>query len=307
MIMMSRLYTFMPMQEVLNITNLTKRYGKIWAVKNLNLKVAKGQVLGLLGPNGSGKSTTLSVILDVIKATEGTYQWFGGIPEVEARKRIGALLEKPVFYPYLSAVKNLQITAKIKGKGDNRIDEVLQLVGLYDRKNSMVKSYSFGMKQRLSIASTLIADPEVLILDEPTNGLDPRGIVDIRQLIVKVARSGKTIILASHLLDEVEKICTHVAVLKKGELIELRKLIESENETRKIFELRARDFEKMYDVLQGMDEVKIVNSLFDGIVLESGLSGEEINKRLADNGVYLSHLQERRKSLEEDFLEITKE
>ena len=205
---------------VLRINNLSKRYGQIQAVDNLSLEVPEGSVFGLLGPNGSGKSTTLGMVLGTVNPNSGTYNWFEQ-PDNAAhhRKRIGSLLERPNFYPYLSAVDNLKITCLIKNVDYQNIDRVLEITGLLHRKKSSVQTYSLGMHQRLAIANALVADPEILVLDEPTNGLDPQGIAEIRKLILQIARNGKTIILASHILDEVEKTCTHVAILKKGKLL----------------------------------------------------------------------------------------
>ncbi|MEI7982280.1 MAG: ATP-binding cassette domain-containing protein, partial [Bacteroidota bacterium] len=203
------------METVLSVNQISKQYGKIQAVKELSLEVARGQIFGLLGPNGSGKTTTLSIILDLIKGN-GNYEWFGDPPSKESRKRIGSVIESPNFFPYLDAITNLKIVADIKDMDYEDIDRVLLLAGLSERKKSKFRTFSYGMKQRLAIASAMLGNPEVLILDEPTNGLDPQGIAHIRELILSVAYQGTTIILASHLLDEVQKICTHVAVLSKG-------------------------------------------------------------------------------------------
>ncbi len=293
------------MREVLKITNLSKSYGRIKAVRELSLTVFHGQVLGLLGPNGSGKTTTLSMILDVVKADAGQYEWFGGVPVTMARKRIGTLLEKPNFYPYLSAVKNLEITCRIKEKGENRINDVLKQVGLFQRRNSKVKGFSTGMKQRLAIAASLVSDPDVLILDEPTNGLDPNGIADIRSLIRDIATNGKTIILASHLLDEVEKVCTDVAVMKNGKLLELRTLRGSELDRVRVIELSAGSEMDLLKILEDQDGLRIIQSLNSMLVVETKKSPQEINRILAEQGIYLTHLRERRKTLEEQFLELT--
>jgi ABC-type multidrug transport system ATPase subunit len=204
------------MPKVLEINNLSKNYGRIKAVDQASFSVEKGQVFGILGPNGSGKTTTLGIILDVIQPSEGSYQWFEEPNSHQQRKKIGSILETPNFYPYLSAVNNLKIVADIKGIDYSDIERVLKVTNLVDRKDDKFKTYSLGMKQRMSIASALLGDPEVLVLDEPTNGLDPQGIAEVRNLIIELGNQGKTIILASHLLDEVEKVCTHAAVLKKG-------------------------------------------------------------------------------------------
>jgi ABC-type multidrug transport system ATPase subunit len=206
-------------ETVLSITNLTKKFRRLTAVNNLNLEVKRGQVFGMLGPNGSGKTTTLGMLMSVINPTSGSYSWFGESPTNDVRKKIGAVLEHPIFYPYLSGQKNLELNAMIKQCPPENIPKVLELVELSDRRDDKYKTYSLGMKQRLAIASALLNDPTVLILDEPTNGLDPMGIAEIRELIKKIAANGKTIILASHLLDEVQKVCSHFAILRKGNLI----------------------------------------------------------------------------------------
>ena len=206
------------MSTILTITNLTKTYGKLTAVNNLSFTINKGNVYGILGPNGSGKSTTLGIALNVVNKTSGEFKWFNGnLSTHEALKKIGAIIERPNFYPYMTAYKNLKLVCKIKDIPEQKIDEKLELVGLLERKHSKFKTFSLGMKQRLAIASALLNDPEILILDEPTNGLDPQGIHQIRSLIKDIASKGTTILLASHLLDEVEKVCSHVVVLRKGE------------------------------------------------------------------------------------------
>ena len=204
------------MEKVLTISGLQKNYGKIHAVNDLSLSVERGSVYGILGPNGSGKTTTLAIILGVVNSNGGSYSWFGNENSKNDRKRIGAILEQPLFYPYLTAEKNLQIVASIKGVEYSDIERVLKIVELFERKDSKFRTFSYGMKQRLAIASALLGNPEVLIFDEPTNGLDPKGIAEIRELIIKIAKQGITILLASHLLDEVQKTCSHVAVLKSG-------------------------------------------------------------------------------------------
>ncbi|MGL4383735.1 MAG: ABC transporter ATP-binding protein, partial [Flavobacterium sp.] len=208
------------METILTIKNLNKRYGRIQALKNVSFEIKKGNVYGILGPNGSGKSTTLGITLNVVNATSGEYQWFDGALEThEALKKVGAIIERPNFYPYMTAYENLKLVCKIKNINYSKIEEKLELVGLIERKDSKFSTFSLGMKQRLAIASALLNDPEILILDEPTNGLDPQGIHQIRDIIKKVASLGTTILLASHLLDEVEKVCSHVVVLRKGEIL----------------------------------------------------------------------------------------
>src|SRR5690606_28148061 len=207
------------MEKVLEINHLTKKFGRLTAVNDLRFSVEKGNVCGLRGPNGSGKSTSLGMILNVVTATEGNWRWFGQEHSIDALKKVGAIIERPNFYPYLSAERSLEIVAQIKGADYSKIDEKLEIVGLIDRKKDKFSTFSLGMKQRLAIAAALLNDPYVLILDEPTNGLDPQGIIQIREIIKQIAAGGTTVTLASHLLDEVEKVCSHVVILEKGKTL----------------------------------------------------------------------------------------
>lgn len=290
---------------VLRISNLSKAYGTLQAVDNLSLEVHKGQVFGILGPNGSGKTTTLAILLDVVNADAGTFQWFDEPIDASQRQRIGAILEEPIFYPYLSGLDNLQLTAQIKKTGYDKIPEVLKLVDLYERRKDKFKTYSYGMRQRLAIAGALLSDPEVLILDEPTNGLDPQGIAEIRQLIKKIAAQGITILLASHLLDEVQKVCTHVAILQKGKKLESGSVEDVLKDTKRI-ELAADNMQVLKDFLEKMKGVS--NVVQENQVLVASISDEmtsqELNKRLFENGIALSHLALRKKSLEKYFLDV---
>lgn len=293
------------MTSILRIRNLHKRYGKIHAVNDLSLDVQKGQVFGILGPNGSGKTTTLGIILDVIKKKSGEYSWFGAPPSAESRKQIGAILETPVFYSYLSAVENLKIVALIKEAPESRIEEVLSLVDLHERRHDAFKTYSLGMKQRLAIASALLADPEVMILDEPTNGLDPQGIAEIRQLIVQIAQRGKTIILASHLLDEVQKVCSHFAVLRRGKLIYSGSVEEALTGTDTV-EVAGEDMNRLEQVVRGFahtHSIKREKNVFR-VQLANNQSSSDLNRYLVEQGLIVSHLSQRTNSLEQQFLQI---
>lgn len=292
------------MEAVLNINGLTKNYGRLTAVNNLNLQINKGEVFGILGPNGSGKTTTLGILLDVINKTSGEFSWFGQPPTPEVRKKIGAILETPIFYPYLSAVKNLEIVAEIKGADKANIEPCLKKVELFERKDDKFRTYSLGMKQRLSIASALLCDPEVMILDEPTNGLDPQGIAEIRELIKSIAKDGKTIILASHLLDEVQKVCSHFAVLKKGNLL-YSGLVDDIDKGVVSVEV-ASDNDKLYSVLEGCPFVEKVSEDQGKYTaqLNSDKTASDLNTYLHENGVGLSHLLTQKKSLEKQFLEL---
>jgi len=292
------------LDTVLSIKNLTKKYGRITAVNDLSLEIKKGTIFGLLGPNGSGKTTTLGVILDVINHTSGEYQWFGETPSKEHRKKIGAILETPIFYPYLSAIDNLKIVANIKQVSTDNIDNVLQQVDLFERRNDKFKTYSLGMKQRLSIASALLCNPTVMILDEPTNGLDPQGIAEIRNLIIEIAKDGKTIILASHLLDEVQKVCSHFAVLKKGKMI-YTGLVEDVSKGEETVEVSAEE-ENIEELLKNYKGIKSVKPDHNKwiISLHDGHNSKTLNTYLIANDVVVSHLVSQKKSLEKQFLEV---
>jgi ABC-type multidrug transport system ATPase subunit len=292
---------------VLSIRNLTKDFGKLRAVNNLNLEVKAGQVFGMLGPNGSGKTTTLGMLMGVTNPSAGEFFWFGETPTNELRKKIGAVLEHPIFYPYLSGQKNLELNAMIKQCPSENIPKVLELVELTDRKEDKYKTYSLGMKQRLAIASALLNDPTVLILDEPTNGLDPMGIAEIREIIKKIAANGKTIILASHLLDEVQKVCTHFAVLKKGTMIHTGP-VDEVGKGEEIVEVNA-DVENLQDLLNsfpGILSVNRENGSFQ-VSMQEGFHSKDLNKFLFEKGVTASHIVTKKKTLEKQFLEILAE
>jgi ABC-2 type transport system ATP-binding protein len=296
------------LETILTIKNLNKRYGRIQALKNVSFEIKKGNVYGILGPNGSGKSTTLGITLNVVNATSGEYQWFDGALEThEALKKVGAIIERPNFYPYMTAYENLKLVCKIKNINYSKIEEKLELVGLIERKDSKFSTFSLGMKQRLAIASALLNDPEILILDEPTNGLDPQGIHQIRDIIKKVASLGTTILLASHLLDEVEKVCSHVVVLRKGEIL-YAGLVDGMAANEGFFELEADDNTKLKTVLATHPAVdKIVADDTKLLVyLKSELKASDLNQYLFQNGIALNHLVKRKNSLEEQFLELTK-
>lgn len=295
------------METILSTHDLTKNFGRLCAVNKLNLEVKRGQIFGMLGPNGSGKTTTLGMLMGVVNPTGGSFSWFGEPPTHNTRKKIGAVLEHPIFYPYLSGQKNLEINAMIKKCSGKRIPEVLELVELHDRKNDRYRTYSLGMKQRLAIASALLNDPEILILDEPTNGLDPMGIAEIRELTKKIASQGKTIILASHLLDEVQKVCTHFAVLKKGSLIHYGPVNEVEG-GKEVVEVSAdvENLQNVFAAFDGVSTVKRDNGFYE-LTLHAGVHGKDVNKFLFDQGITATHLVTRKRSLEKMFLEILNE
>ena len=295
------------MEHILTINNLTKKFGYLTAVKDLTFTINKGNVYGILGPNGSGKSTTLGIVLNVVNKTHGDFHWFDGNTTThDALKKVGAIIERPNFYPYMSAYQNLKLVCKIKGVDYSKIDENLEIVGLLDRRDSKFKTFSLGMKQRLAIASALLNDPEILILDEPTNGLDPQGIHQIREIIKDIAGNGTTILLASHLLDEVEKVCSHVVVLRKGEKLysgRVDEMISSHG----FFELKSDEHDALIKLLEGhasFENIKIKDGLITAFLNEP-LEANVFNKQLFESGITLSHLVKRKESLEEQFLQLT--
>ena len=295
------------MKTILTLTNLTKHYGRVKAVDGLSFTIEKGNVYGILGPNGSGKSTTLGMVLNVINPTNGDFYWFDGNDTTHnALKKVGAIIEHPNFYPYMTAAQNLSLVCKIKNVPISKVEEKLEIVGLLDRKDSKFSTYSLGMKQRLAIASALLNDPEILILDEPTNGLDPQGIHQIREIIKKIAVGGTTILLASHLLDEVEKVCSHVVILRKGVKLYAGR-VDAMNASYGFFELKCDNNDNLKRYLESnplFGKVKEEGNLITAY-LESPLSAKELNVQLHSQGIVLTHLVQRKESLEEQFLELT--
>ncbi len=295
------------METVLSIHQLTKNFGRLCAVNQLELEVKRGQVFGMLGPNGSGKTTTLGMLMGVTNPTAGHFTWFGQPPNHQLRKKIGAVLEHPIFYPYLSGQKNLELMALIKEAPVENIPRVLDLVELTPRRNDKYRTYSLGMKQRLAIASALLNDPIVLILDEPTNGLDPMGIAEIREIIRRIAQDGKTIILASHLLDEVQKVCSHFAILRRGNLVHTGPVDE------------VGKGEETVEVMAFHDDLPIILETFPGAALvrkegthyvvkmKDGFHSLELNRYLFEKGIVANHLVTQKKSLEKQFLKILAE
>jgi ABC-2 type transport system ATP-binding protein len=296
------------MSTVLEVSSITKKFGNLTAVNNLSFTVNKGDVFGILGPNGSGKSTTLGMLLQVVNPTGGSWSWFGEGNSHQQLKKIGAIIERPNFYPYMSAVQNLSLICQIKQTSKERIDEVLKLVGLYERKNSKFKTYSLGMKQRLAIASALLANPEVIILDEPTNGLDPEGIIEIRKIIRHIASNGTTVILASHLLDEVEKVCSHVLVMRQGKMLYSGRVDELTSGFGFV-ELKSDNHNTLMQALNGYkgiaeikeDEGKVIALLNDDV------SASELNTYLHSKSISVSHINKSKPNLEDQFLELVKQ
>lgn len=294
--------------NILRIQGLSKRYGRIQAVDDLHLEVKQGMAYGILGPNGSGKTTTLGMVLNITRPSGGAFEWFEGQYGQDYRRHIGALLETPNFYPYLNALDNLGVVAHIKKAGSQDFGPLLKMVNLYDRRASKFRTYSLGMKQRLAIAAAMVGDPEVLIFDEPTNGLDPQGIAEVRETLRRIAETGKTIIMASHILDEVEKICSHVAIIKNGRMLAsgtVGAIISDDF----LIEVAAADLSALQSAFEQDDRVKQARLQSDeGLVLlhlEEEVPPAAINKWAFEKGITLSHLRVVKKSLEAEFLEIT--
>lgn len=296
-------------ETVLRITGLSKRYGHIEAVKNLNLELRRGEVFGFLGPNGAGKSTTVGMILGLVRPTEGAIELFGqkmaGNTWAQLR-RVGAVIESPAFYPYLSGQDNLEALARsIGGVPKSRIGEVLDRVGLLDRARQQYSQYSMGMKQRLGIASTLLRDPELIILDEPANGLDPAGTKEVRDLIPRLAHESRTVMLCSHLLHEVEQVCQRVAIINKGEMVACAPLSELVADGQ-VLKVRVENPERAAEVLESQTWIKSVKR--DGVylVVEAPRDGgSRVNEALAEQKIFASELVVSGNSLEKVFLHLT--
>jgi len=294
--------------EIIKTSNLTKHYGSITAVNQLSISIPKGSVYGILGPNGSGKTTTLGMLLGVIRPTSGNFSWFGKQLDFSVKKRVGALLETPNFYPYLSGKKNLEIISSIKEVPNADIDGALKRVNLHQRAHTKFKTHSLGMKQRLALASAMIAKPEVMVLDEPTNGLDPQGIAEVRDIIKEIANEGITVVMASHLLDEIEKVCSHVAVLQNGNLL-FNGTVNELTGYEGIVEISSQDNTLLKDTLQNHPAIETISDNPDGtitLVLKENTDASEINRFLASKSVYVNHLIFKRNSLESQFLNLIK-
>jgi ABC-2 type transport system ATP-binding protein len=293
---------------VIETHNLSKQYGRIPAVDNVSFSVEAGQVYGFLGPNGSGKTTTIGMLVGITSPSAGAIRLFGGnSPQdlIHARKRIGATLEQPNFYPFLSGRENLKVVAGIKGQNNPAIEAALATVDMAGRADKEFKRFSLGMKQRLALAAAILGDPELLILDEPTNGLDPEGMVEIRELILKLAGLGKTIFLASHMLTEVERVCSHVAIIKNGRLLKCGTVAEV---TRGVptFRLRAQSLENLYASVKDYRATRNARQHHDAVIVElNDNDPAALNRFLAGRGIYLAELSEQERSLEEAFMELT--
>jgi ABC-type multidrug transport system ATPase subunit len=294
--------------NVLEVDRLTKRYGQKTAVEDLSLTVGHGQIFGFLGPNGSGKTTTIGMIFGIIRPTHGDISVFGeSNREALARRRMGGTLEQPNLYPYLTGRENLAVVAAIKGLPKKYIEPALAAVDLLESANREVKTYSLGMKQRLALAAATLGDPELLILDEPTNGLDPEGMREIRELLVRLARSGRTIFVSTHLLDEVEKICTHVAILKRGRL-QRSGAVTAFTEAKITFRLCADDTQRLFEAVMQYESARNVRATGGAVHLDLiDAAPASLNRYLAGRGIYLRELSSQRQTLEEAFLAVTGE
>ncbi|MCY3545697.1 MAG: ABC transporter ATP-binding protein [Gemmatimonadetes bacterium] len=295
---------------VIETAGLTKRFPAVLAVDRVSLTVEQGQVFGFLGPNGSGKTTTIGMLMGIIKPTAGSFRLFGaGAPRdlLAARARVGATLETPNFYPYLSGRDNLRIAAAIKGIGKARIEECLDIVGLRGRGKHRFRTYSLGMKQRLALAATMLNDPELIVLDEPANGLDPKGMKEVRDIIRLLADRGKTIFLSSHLLWEVERTCTHVSIVRKGRVVGTGTVAEIVGGDVTAV-VRAEDGEGLRAALEAFPEATSVRASDEGLVV--ALASDDLaalNRYLTGQGIYVSHLARRHRSLEDAFMDLTGE
>jgi len=294
---------------ILRTIGLTKHFGKLEAVKNLNLELRRGEVFGFLGPNGAGKSTTVGMILGLVTPTAGSIEVFGRELKDKpwaALQRIGAVIEEPAFYPYLSGRDNLKALAKaIGGIPSTKIDEVLERVNLRDRADDRYDHYSMGMKQRLGIASTLLRDPELIILDEPASGLDPAGTKEVRDLIPRLAHERRAVFLCSHLLHEVEQVCDRVAIIKEGVMLACAPIQELLMQGLTL-QIKVDDPARATDILSSLPWIKSVRRENDYLIVDAPQdSASRINKALVEHDIFASELVSRNVSLESVFLQLT--
>ena len=299
----------MPDSPVIQTFELSKQFREVRAVDRVSIAVERGQVFGFLGPNGSGKTTTIGMLMGIITPTAGSFALFGATDvkgQLAARARVGATLETPNFYPYMSGRDNLRVAATIKGVGNERIDECLEIVGLAGRGRHRFRTYSLGMKQRLALAATMLNDPELVILDEPANGLDPQGMKEVRDIIRILADRGKTIFLSSHLLWEVERMCTHVAIVRKGQVMKVGTVAEIVSEQVRAL-VRVADTGALEAALADYPDATGVQTTDEGTVVSlksDDLAG--LNRYLAARGIYVSHLSRHQQTLEDAFIELTR-
>jgi ABC-2 type transport system ATP-binding protein len=294
--------------NVIQATDLTKKYSRLTAVDRISFTVESGQVFGFLGPNGSGKTTTIGMLLGIIASTGGDIRLFEqyGMDQLHtARSRIGATLETPNFYPYLSGRENLSVVARIKDADKPAIDRALDEVGLASRQKDLFSKYSLGMKQRLAIAAAMLGNPDLVILDEPANGLDPAGMREIRDIIASLAAQGKTIFVSSHLLHEVEQTCTHVAIIKRGRIL-MQGSLDSLIGGHTVAAVRSDDLDALHNAAKAYDGATSATIEKDEVLIELTTPDlAALNRYLAAQGLYVSYLTPRKQSLEDVFMELT--
>ncbi len=302
---------------VIETTDLSKRYRKIAvkggvtdtiAVDHISFTVEQGQVFGFLGPNGSGKTTTIGMLMGIISRTGGSFRLFGGSTPQEihqARQRTGGTLEYPNFYPYMSGLANLKLVANIKRKSMRDVEEVLEVVGMSKRQKGLFQTYSLGMKQRLALAATMLGNPELVIFDEPANGLDPDGMREIREIIGRLSDRGTTVFLSSHLLSEVERTCSHVAIIKKGRLLR-QGAVSDVTSGAPMAVLKAADMNILEQAVTSYPESHWVKRRDEYVVAELATDDlATLNRYLVERGIYVSELKLQHRSLEDVFMEVT--
>jgi len=294
--------------NILSVAGLTKHYGMLKAVDDLSFDVHSGQVFGFLGPNGSGKTTTIGMIFGIVTPTAGHLRLFGSDDPralAQSRRRVGGTLEQPNLYPYLTGRQNLHLVAAIKRLDDSHIEPALRSVDLLAAADRRTKGYSLGMKQRLALAAAMLGDPELLIFDEPTNGLAPEGMQEIRELILRLSRSGRTIVLCTHLLAEVERVCTHVAILKQGRLLRSGAVSEL-TAGAPVFRLRADNAQALWEAVANYPAARQMRRENEVVYTELADSDPALLSRyLAGLGIYLAELSNQRPTLEATFLRVT--
>ena len=294
---------------VIQTHGLTKRYKNVVAVDDLSLEIRQGRVYGLLGPNGSGKTTTMGLLLGLLTPTSGTFRLFGSAHGHEdSLRRVGAIIESPSFYPYLSGFQNLRYFQMISGGGSKEeLETLIDRVGLAGRGDDLFRTYSSGMKQRLGIAYALLGDPDIVFLDEPTNGLDPEGMIEVRELIKGLGDGNRTVLLSSHLLHEVEQVCDSVTIISKGRLIvqgEVSQLVATVGSEQ--VRTKTTDNSKALQILSALEWVEGISIHEDSLLVTASIKrSAELTAALADAGVFVAEMMPVRTSLEEYFLEVT--
>jgi ABC-2 type transport system ATP-binding protein len=292
---------------VIRTHQLTKRYKDLTAVSNLNLEIHRGDIFGFLGPNGSGKTTTIGLMLGLLMPTNGNVDILGHDVQRERAvlRRVGAMAETAAFFPYLSGYDNLRVLSLMSDVPPKRIWEVLELVGMKDRAQSRFRTYSLGMRQRLGIAAALLSDPEILLLDEPTIGLDPAGMKEVRELVAELGRQGKTIFFCSHLLYEVEQICSRVAIIRRGKVLAEGKIAELLHPS-KYVEVVVNEIARASEILRSVDWIVNLQAGEKSITLQPrDREASEVVRLLSEQGIYPSAVIPKSSTLEDFFLEVT--